>query len=163
MKEYKFKKSKIDAIKIRIEGYEFALNNPEEFIGVCLYKINEPGMPRAKNNFKHSPVERFVNDKEEAIEIIKEWIEEDKSRLYPLELEINQIDAALNSLTSCQRYIVECKYFDNMQWRDIEISFNNNFKQRNDLTVEALRKINNEAKDKLFDILRPFYERFKIA
>ena len=63
------------------------------------------------------------------VDTLKVWIKEDLSRIYPLQIEKEQIDGALNTLTKQQKYIIECKYFENMIWRDIEKNLNDKFRQ----------------------------------
>jgi hypothetical protein len=103
-------------------------------------------------------VEGEIFDKEKARELIKEWIAEDKTRIFYIQLEAEQIESAVKSLSTLERYIVESKYFDNMFWRDIEIAFTRIFPQKYPLTVAGLKKINGEALDKLIEIMRPFYK-----
>ena len=61
-----------------------------------------------------------------------------------------------------ERYIIECKHIEKMFWRDIEISFNEKFRQQNYLTVSGLKKVNRSALEIMAKILEPYYTRFKI-
>ncbi|SDX78318.1 hypothetical protein [Tepidimicrobium xylanilyticum] len=161
LKDYKRKKSIVETTLARIENYKKAINNPESFTHIFLGSPIELGMPKSTGS-KISPVEMAVTDKEKAIEILKQWIKDEHSRIYPYQIELEQIDGALEALTMQQRFIIECKYFENMFWRDIEISFNDKFRQQNYITYEGLKKINKETLNLLAKILEPYYMRFKI-
>jgi len=163
LRDYKRKKSVIETTLLRIEQFKEALNDPDSFSSVFIGTNKEPGMPRGNGGIGGSTVEMSVGDKEEAVELLKEWINDDKSRIYPYQIEKEQIDAALGALTRQQRYIVECKYFEDMFWRDIEISFNDKFRQKNYITYEQLKKLNKDSLDLLTNILKPYYSRFKTS
>lgn len=159
LKGYRRKESVINTTLARIEGYEFALKNPHLHDGLMCGNPIEPGMPRAKN-ITTSPVERAVFGREESCRMLKEWIKEDGSRIYPYQRELEQINLALNALTEQARYIIELKYFEGIPfWSDIEEKFNSKFKTRNYLTFESLKKINRESLAILKDILEDYYNR----
>lgn len=162
LRDYRRKKSVIETTLARIKSYKDAINNPEEHRGLFLGTSREPGMPTGKGYKPTSMVEHEVISDEKQVEILKQWIKDDSSRIYPLQIEKEQIDAAMGALTKQQRYIVECKYFEDMFWRDIEINFNDKFRGQNYITYEGLKKINKEAIDLLTSILEPYYTRFKI-
>lgn len=157
LREYKIKKSKVESTLARIEAWSIALNNPDEIVAIYNTSSRELGMPRGSDI--RSPVEIAITDKEEAIEIIKEWIKDDESRIIPLKLEVEQVEIALESLTVGEKYVIDCKYFNNMFWNNIEINYNERFREKNYVTVARLRQINQEALSKLVDILTPFYNR----
>lgn len=109
-----------------------------------------------------SPVEkevfRKITEHDLTRSLISEWIREDRIKIYPLQIEIEQITMALSALTKHEKFIIECRYFNKMQWMDTEMSFNEMFGlQRTD---EGLGKKHDEALRKLHKILKPFYERF---
>lgn len=104
------------------------------------------------------PGDIAIGDKE----MFNQWIKEDYSKIYPYQIEKEQIDIALGALTMQQRFIIECKYINNMYWRDIEIVFNERFKERNYITVSGLRKMAPGALRLLADILKPYYDKFNI-
>ena len=160
LRDYKRKQSVVETTLARIENYKKTINNPDDFTAIYLGSPKGIGMPRGTNI--SSPVESAITDKEKAIEILKEWIIEDKSRIYPYQIELEQIDGALNALTIQEKFIIECKYFENMFWRDIEINFNDKFRQQNYITDSGIRKINAESINLLAKILKPYYTRFKI-
>ncbi|WFA10352.1 hypothetical protein [Tissierella sp. Yu-01] len=161
LRDYKRKKSIIETTLLRIDQFKEAIKDPYSFSGVLLGTSREPGMP-SSNNGGGSSVEIAIEDKEKAIELLHEWINDDKSRIYHYQIEKEQIDAALGALTKQQRYIIECKYFEDMFWRDIEINFNDKFRGQNYITISGIRKMNSDALNMLADILEPYYNRFKI-
>ena len=160
LRDYRRKKSVIETTLARIENYKETRDNPESYTRIFLNSQREPGMPRGTSNA--SSVEIAITDKEEAIETLRDWIKDDQSRIYPLQIEKEQIDGAMGALTTQERFIIECKYFENMFWRDIEINFNDKFRQQNYITVSGIRKMNSEALELLARILEPYYMRFKI-
>jgi len=162
LRDYKRKKSILETTLSRIEVYENAISNPDEFNGLYLGKSKEVGMPSGKGFKCSSPVEFDILSKEDEIQRLKEWIKEDKSKIYMLQIEMEQLTAALNAITNQKRYIVECKYFEKMFWRDIEISFNNKFRQQNYISTEGIRKLNRQALYTLSEILSPFYDRINL-
>ena len=161
LKDYKRKKSVIETTLLRIENYQEAINDPEAFTHIFLGSPREPGMPRSTGKITSS-VEVAITDKEKAVELLKQWIKEDKSRIYPYQIELEQINGALAALTIQERFIIECKYFEKMFWNDIELNFNNKYRQKNYITVSGLKKMNSEALEVLSKILEPYYNRFKI-
>ncbi|NLY47210.1 MAG: hypothetical protein GX053_14660 [Tissierella sp.] len=160
LKDYKRKKSVIETTLLRIGAFKEAMEDPESFREIFPIPKVSLGMPKADS--VSSYVERSIIDKEEAIEILKEWIKDDKSRIYPYQIEIEQIDAALEALTMQERFIIECKYLEGMFWNEIEINFNNKFRQKNYITISGIRKMNSDALNMLSKILEPYYNRFKI-
>lgn len=161
LREYTRKKAIIETTLERVKAYEEAINNPELIDGLFLGTGIELGMPRGKGFKPTSPIEFEVLEIENASEEIKQWIKDDKSRIYPLLIEKEQIDMAMGALNKQQKYILECKYFENMFWRDIEIQFNDKFRGQNYITTSGIRKMNTEALDMVKCILKPYYDRFK--
>lgn len=144
----------------RIEVYKRALNNPEEHKGIFQGTNREPGMPSGKGYKPTSPVEYEVLSEEKQADILKQWIKDEHSRIYPLQIEVEQLTGALNALTEQQRYIIECKYFENMIWRDIEMNYNDKYRQQNYITFEGLKNKNRESLQTITRILKPYYDRF---
>lgn len=156
LRDFKRKKSVIETTLLRIEAYEKAIVDPERFSGIMPVKSREPGMPNGSGYGSY--IEKFITDKEEAKEMLREWIEDDKSRIYPLQIEAEQINGALNALSPQKRYVIECKYFEeDMTWRNIEAGFQERFKS--DIGCERLRKMKKESLKALVQILHPFYSR----
>lgn len=161
LREYKTKRSIVDTTKARIQAYKDTIANPE-LISSWSYSNNtrELGMPGAPLRNTSSPIEREVCANELTLDIIREWIKEDKSRIYRYNLQINIIESALTALTGKERYIIGLKYFERMNWNNIEINFNNQFKQKNDITSAQARKINDQAIESLLQIITPLESTF---
>lgn len=77
LKYYKRKKSIIETTLLRIDTYKAAIEDPDTFKYVLLGSSRELGMPRGSGG--SSSVEIAIEDKEEAIELLREWITEDKN------------------------------------------------------------------------------------
>ena len=156
LREYRTKKSLVDTTTARIEAYNNVINNPTL---VSEWSIapsgGELGMPRAKNN--SSVVEREVCKKELTIETLKDWIAEDEARIFKTIIEVKQIETAMDALTKQERYIVEFKCMERMCWRNIEMNFNEQFRQQNIITESGLKKIYFDAIATLEKILNGFY------
>lgn len=161
LRDYKRKKSIIDTTLLRIESFKEAIKDPESFWQVFLGSSREPGMPRGDNG-GGSSVEFAIDDKEKSIELLREWIKDDYSRIYPLQIELEQINGAMAALTIQERFIIEYKYFEGMFWNDIESNFNNRYRPKNYITVSGLKKMNSEALEMIAGILESYYKRFKI-
>ena len=167
LKDYKEKSSVIETTLSRIKTYQKALENPKSYTMINFNTQGDMGEIKGKGGVPSSPVEQEVvrkeQDQDSVIETLKEWIEDDKSRIYPLQVEREQIDGALNALTSQQRHIIECKYFDNMMWRDIERSLNDEFRQQNFITESGIKKINSKSIELITEILERYYSRLVIS
>lgn len=164
LKEYKEKNSVIETTLSRIKAYEAALEDPLSYTQISFNTQGDMGEIKGIGGIPTSPVEqellRKESDQSHVIETLKTWIEEDKSRIYPYQVEKEQIDGALNALTEQQKYIIECKYFENMMWRDIEINLNDKFRQQNFITDSGIKKINNKSIELITKILCTYYNRF---
>ncbi|MFD3158696.1 hypothetical protein ACFIJ5_17950 (plasmid) [Haloimpatiens sp. FM7330] len=157
LKSYKLKKSLVESALERIKAYEFSLDHPE-VIENYYTKLNmESSIPKSSYR-KGSIVENILDKREITNENIMKLIQKERSRIFFTKLEVEQIENSLNALTDEERFIIECKYFDNMFWRDIEIKFNDKFREDNYITVAGLRKINSKVLNKLRSIIAPFYE-----
>lgn len=162
LRDYKRKRSIIETTLLRVESFKEAIKDPESYSAVLLGSSRELGMPRGSGG-SCSSVEIAIIDKEKSIELLREWIKEDLSRIYPLQIEIEQLNGALNALTRQERLIIGCKYFEKMFWSDIEVSYNEKFSRpKSYMTVSGIRKMNTDALELLIKILKPYYERFQI-
>ncbi|MDF2878613.1 MAG: hypothetical protein K0S30_1709 [Clostridia bacterium] len=160
LREYKYKKSLVDTTLARIEQYKYAIAHPELRENYFSISNREIGMPGAPLRSTASPIEKIVVENELTEEILNEWIREDRSRIFIIKLEIDQIDIALEgSLTKQERAIIKWKYFDNMFWKDIEINYNNEFRQKNYVSQERLKQNNKDSLKTLEYILAPFYKQ----
>lgn len=161
LKNYKQKVSVVEAIEARIKAYEDMLQNTSSNKFELNAAYVEVGMPKGAGG-TGSPTEGAVVSLECTREKVKELIAEEKSRLFFPKLEVEQIESALKALTTWEKYIIECKFFDGRNWRNIELSFNAEFKQKNDLTEARIRQISGDAIVKLAKILEPFYSQYEV-
>lgn len=163
LKKYKENSSAIETTLARIETYEKALKNPTSYTDISLSSQADMGSIKGKGGVPSSPVEQSLIRKEgneqEVMESLREWIKEDKSRIYPLQIEKEQIDGALNALTKEQRHVIECKYFDDMFWKDIAESVNDNFRKVSCITGSGAKKINATSLEMITKILNLYYSR----
>ena len=158
LKSYKEKKAVVDATHARIAAWERILLDPNiEFYGYKLYN-REIGMPSAHSATSQVEREAFANNENDDVtkELLEEWIKEDRSRIAPIEIEVEQVEHALKALTEQERYIINLKYFEGLFWANIEISFNKQYPNKQDVTEERLRQMHKEAKSKLEYVLNPY-------
>lgn len=154
LKEYKRNKGKIITIEERYKYWQKCLNTmtDEEIANEFIYKKPDTyGMPKTKNI--ESPVESEVIKYEVTREMVKQWIKDEKSRVSHLKYEIKQIEVALKSLTDEENYVIECKCINNWKWYQVEISFNEKFRNKDKITNEQLKKIKLKALRKMEEIV----------
>ena len=158
LREYKIKKSLVETTVARIDAYNDIINNPLLVAEWTIYPTGtELGMPKAKNNT--STVEREICKRELTIETIKEWIADDEARIFKTTIEVKQIETAMDALTKQEKFIIEFKYFERMCWKNIEMNFNEQFRQQNYITDSGIKKINTQAVATLQTILNGFYDK----
>ena len=154
LRDYKKNKGKIETTEERCKYWQYCLDTmsddeiASEFVDE---KLDTYGMPKAKNN--NSPVETIIIHKEVTRDMVKQWIKDDKSRIMPIKHEIKQIEIALGSLTEEEDYIIECKCIDRWKWIQVEISFNEKFRNKREITEEQLKKKKIEALKKMEEII----------
>jgi hypothetical protein len=155
LKLYKKNKYNVETTVQRVNLWEGLLR--EGNLEIFEYQASRLlGMPRAKNV---NGLDVIVAENEVTEEMVRDWIEDDKSRIYYMKIEVEQIETALKALSQEQSVIVDLKYFNNMSWRGIETIFNERFKNRIYITDEMLRKMNRESLQILWDLLGPLYAR----
>lgn len=159
LKEYPRKKSLVETTEARIEAYKEMLNNPNIESFAMVLSSREFGMPRSSIR-TNSYIESLMIQKQVTTEGITELITTEKSRIWLVKMEIQQIELALKSLTKQEQYLIECKYFEDMFWRSIELSFNEKFRGQDYITESGLRKKIKGALEQLAVILQPFYEMY---
>ena len=165
LRQYKKKRAFVNTTKARIELWEKILDDPD----ITKYRFyicnKETGMPKAHNNSSPTENEAMMNEQNDTLsrQLVKEWLEEDKSKVMFPEAEVKQLEEAMESLTEPEKFIIDCKYFRNWFWRQIEYSYNEKFRQENRIIEDTLRKMNKTALDKLEEILNPFYNKINIA
>ena len=163
LKQYKENKAYVASTMARIEAYEELLRHDDIEDYILNLTQREFGMPRSPGFNATSPIELSVMEKQLTADDLKQLIADEKSRIWLKCIEIEQIEIAIDSLTKPEKFIIECKYFEGMFWRNIERSFNDMFKHANDVTEEWLRKVNKDCLVKLAKILEPFCQQWKIS
>lgn len=161
LRNYKKNRAEVNTTLQRIAVWQEMLRDGDMSKFVNAPSIT-PGMPKAPIR-QSSPVERIIEETEVTAELVQQWIEDEKSRIFLIKLEVEQIEEAMNALNAEQKYIIDKKYFEGWQWRTIEINFNEEFKHRPAIYERGLRFINKEALEILTDILTPLYMQFKVV
>lgn len=154
LREYKKNIGKITTIEERDKYWQYCLNTmtDEEIASEFVYEKQDTyGMPKVKNN--ESPVEIEVVIHEVTREMVKQWIKDDQSRIRPLKQQVKQIEIALGSLTEEENYVIECKCIDNWKWAQVEIGFNEKYRDKDKITTERLKRIKIEALKKMEEII----------
>lgn len=152
---YKQHKAEVETTKQRISVWEDLLREGD--LSVFEYHVAKLlGMPRAR---AVNGLDSVVANNEITAEMVRDWINDDKSRIYYMKIEVEQIETALRALTTEQQTVIELKYFNGMSWRNIEILFNEKCKNRIYITDNAIRKINQESLEIMWKILGPLYAR----
>jgi DNA-directed RNA polymerase sigma subunit (sigma70/sigma32) len=162
LRNYKENKAFVATTLARIAAYEELLtdNNLEDYI---LENVGQDlSMPKVSGYRSKSPVENCLIKKSLDADELKEMIKDEQSRIFMKKMEVEQIDTALTSLTSSEKFIIESKYFDGMFWRDIERNYNHRFRLANSITEDRLKKINREALGKMDRVLMEFCTKWKI-
>ena len=161
LRNYKVWKADVEAVDARIKAHKELLLTPN--LSECGYLIVSHPIASGGKKSTSSPVEREVIMKIDCnrltAQMIKEWIQEDEARIYMKRIEVRQIEIALDALNMYERSIVEWKYFEGMNWNNIEMSYNSTYKQRHDVTEERIRKMSYNALIKLITVLKPFYDK----
>lgn len=155
---YRKYKAEVNTTMQRVAVWEDMLKKGE--LWAFEYSVSKlAGMPGG--GVISSPVETEARDREVTAELVREWIEDDKSRVYYKKVEVEQIEEALKALTREQKTVVEAKYFDSMPWRNIEMIFNDRHSVgRIYVTAERLRKINREALETLWEVLGALFQKY---
>lgn len=154
LREYKKNIGKIATVEERDKYWQYCLDTmtDEEIASEFVYEKQDTyGMPKAKNN--ESPVETEVVKHEVTREMVKQWIKDDQSRIRPLKQQVKQIEIALGSLTEEENYVIECKCIDNWKWAQVEIGFNEKYRDKDKITTERLKRIKIEALKKMEEII----------
>lgn len=153
LKEHKDRRAQLDTIQARIEAYRIALMNPE--IRNSVYYVSPGaslGMPR--NDSNGSLIEKAVMTEEAICEGLRSLISTEESRAAHIKGKVEPVEIALAALTAKQRFVVECRYFDELDWRDTEKNYNDKFSSKDDYISEhGLKKIKDKALSRLENIL----------
>lgn len=154
LRDYRKNKGKIETAEERCRYWQECLDTmsddeiAKEFIDT---QPDTYGMPKARNN--NSPVEKEIVIHEVTREMVKQWIKDDQSRIRPVKQQVKQIEIALGSLTEEENYVIDCKCIDNWKWVQVEIGFNEKFRDENKITIERLKRIKIEALKKMKDVI----------
>lgn len=154
LRDYKKNKGKIETSEERCRYWQECLDTmsddeiAKEFIDT---QPDTYGMPKARNN--NSPVEKEIVIHEVTREMVKQWIKDDQSRIRPVKQQVKQIEIALGSLTEEENYVIDCKCIDNWKWVQVEIGFNEKFRNDKVITIEQLKKIKLKSIRKMQEIL----------
>lgn len=154
LRDYRKNKGKIETAEERCRYWQECLDTmsddeiAKEFIDT---QPDTYGMPKARNN--NSPVEKEIVIHEVTREMVKQWIKDDQSRIRPVKQQVKQIEIALGSLTEEENYVIDCKCIDNWKWVQVEIGFNEKYRDENKITIERLKRIKIEALKKMKDII----------
>lgn len=154
LKDLKKNKGKIATTEERCKYWQYCLDTmtDDEIASEFIYTENDIyGMPKAKSD--ESPIEKEVVFHEVTRQMVKQWIRDDESRIRPLKQQVKQIEIALGSLTEEENYIIECKCIDNWKWMQVEIGFNEKYRDDNKITIERLKRIKIEALKKMKEII----------
>lgn len=154
LRDYRKNKGKIETAEERCRYWQECLDTmtddeiAKEFIDT---QPDTYGMPKARNN--NSPVEKEVVIHEVTREMVKQWIKDDQSRIRPIKQQVKQIEIALGSLTEEENYVIDCKCIDNWKWVQVEIGFNEKYRDENKITIERLKRIKIEALKRMKDVI----------
>lgn len=149
LKNYMTNKAKIATIKDRLEIWYKAIKSEDiMFIDVPESTL---GMPKPKYKIS-SPVEKEIEYKEMDKKKIEEMIKSEESRLYSLERNIRKLDIVFNILPERDMFLIECKYFENMSWMEIEDNYNNKYKKK--ITEKRLRNKMSDIKKQILYIIK---------
>lgn len=154
LKNYKKNKGKIETTEERCNYWQHCLDSmtDEEIASEFVYEKQDTyGMPKSKNN--NSPIENEVIVHEVSREMVKQWIKDDKSRIRPLKHEVKLIEIGLGSLTKEEHDVIECKCIDNWKWSQVEIAFNEKFRNEDNITIDQLKNIKAKGLKKMEEII----------
>lgn len=154
LKNLKEDKGKIATAEERCKYWQECLDTmtDEEIAAEFIYTEGDTyGMPRTRTN--ESPIEKEVVFHEVTREMVKQWIRDDQSRIRPIKNQVKQIEIALGSLTEEENYVIECKCIDNWKWVQVEIGFNEKYRDKDKITIEQLKNIKTKGLKKMKEII----------
>lgn len=157
LRNYKLKKTLLKTAEDRVTLYETMIEKPEIIENYYTKSNIENVLPKTFSGNKSSIVEKTFDKRESKLEEVKKLIKKEKSNIYFLKQELNQIDKAMEALSQEEKYIVECKYIENMLWAKVEFKFNEKFRDDDYITISGIRKVSNKAIEKIDKIISPFY------
>ena len=147
LKEYKTKRAKVNSMLSRIDELSklLLLDDLSEFSWYSSGR--ELGMPRAAFRKGGGVVENIVIDESLTKEKVKDLISDSKARVFWINLEVETIEHSLRGLTEKERFIIENKYFECLNWRELEKVYNERFGVLEEIyiTDQGLKKIINKV------------------
>lgn len=158
LRKYREKTAIVEVALARIQSYNDLIKSGDYTLLALHQNNSEIGMPKSRNYNSTIETEVIMQEKEVEItkEILLQLIAGEKSKIYPLQIELEQINMAFDSLSKQEMSILEWKYMDNLEWRNVEISYFEQYKIN--LTEETLRKKAQTSINTLHRILRNFYD-----
>jgi uncharacterized protein YuzB (UPF0349 family) len=150
-------KAEIKNIQDNIKYYEKLLKQ-EDLSELDYYKnLQYMGIKYISTIF--SIVEKEVCKKETAHKlnhnIIRELKAKEETKILERQNQIDNIDNALAILSSEDIYIIKCKFFHMMKYKDITINFNTRFRYY--LTEQTIKKRVKNSIKKMTTIINPVY------
>ncbi|MDD5589397.1 MAG: hypothetical protein PHP92_05055 [Candidatus Nanoarchaeia archaeon] len=88
-------------------------------------------------------------------EIIRELKAKEETKLLERQNQLDNIENALSILSSEDIYIIKCKFFHRMKYKDITLNFNTRFKYY--LTEQTIKKRVRNSIKKMTTIINPVY------
>lgn len=157
LKRYKENKEYIKIAKQRVVIWRNELNtkDPDELLDWFsdLKKTDTFGMPKGKGAYI-SPDELKVLGTEHIRERILYFIKAEESRIFSVELDVAKVEYGLNRLSNEERFIIECRHFENMTISDIVDSYIKLFQKG--IAEETIRNKILIAKKKLLQNFKKF-------
>ena len=160
LKNYRHKKAEIEANMALIQHLKEVLKSGNLYLLTYTRRSRDIGMPRSNKIISPVEVEVIANNDESSLtkKQVQEWIDDEHDRLWLTRLEVSQIEAAIRALTRQEKYIVEWKYMDGLNWSQIELSYMETFREA--LTEITLKRYCASACNKINRVLKPFYDKF---
>lgn len=148
LKNYMSNKAKIATINDRIETWNRALEDDTNIFE----DVSESTLGLPHSNKITSPVESQAIQNEMNRKKVLEMIKTEKSKLFVLENEVRKLDIVFSILSEKEMFLIECRYFSNMNWQDIENSYN--LKYNKTITEKRLRNKIAILKTKMLEIIK---------
>jgi len=151
-------KTEISIIESNIEYYEKLLR--QEDLSELEYYKHATFFGVRDVSIIYSEVEKQVLKRETAHkmnhQIIRELLARAKTKLLERRNQVDNIDKAINALTFENKYIVKCKYFYKMTYKDIAENYSRKFKIY--LTEQTLAKRVKDSVKKIKYRINPIYD-----
>lgn len=166
LKNYKSNKAKIEMATLEIEQLSSLLQQPEQIQDESQEETIEAMSLATGTTCEVICFTNKFNSKTEnvAMSYLLEWSKDPptkqeirnrmndiKSAMYPLELEVKIVERVLGVLTERQRYIINLLYFERCSWTRITEMYEDNFERREETTLRRVRK---EALDSMDAVMK---------